>query len=350
MQLTEERISDRLAIGIMAWAFPPDMIERAVSKSRRPGGRNRLLNPQIMVYFVLTMCLFPNLGYEAVARRLVDGLAMSASAGRLGLRSIPSTAAVSRARMRLGIAPLKALFAEVSGRPPAGSPVPGARHGRWRLWTIDGRHTPVPDSSEGRVGRGPAALRLTVLAEGGTGRLAGADITPAAHPVREGTGDLLAGLGPGDLLMAEGEYAQPDLWRLAAATGTDLLWNIPDSKLPLPVGDLLPDGSRVCRLPAGPRGGAAPDPCTVRVVEESADGTRRLVTTILNPAAATPSELRGVFHRRWDFVQAVRQMEEFRRGRHKTMRSRSPEMVEQELWGHLLIYSTIRSLSGKSIG
>lgn len=359
MELTEERTSDRLAVGLMTWAFPSDMIERAIQTSGRAGLRNRMLSPQIMVYYVLTMCLFPDLGYEAVARRLAEGLTASSLPQRLKLSAIPSTAAVSRARMRLGPEPFRALFGDAAGRPPAGPPIPGTRYGRWRLWSLDGRvrdYPGEPGNAAGRLGRGirlaghsaPTVLRVTVLAEGGTGTLAGAEITPATLSLEEVGKSLFYRLAPADLLLADGEYATARMWRMAAATGADLLWNLPDSQVSLRPGVALGDGSYLARLPADSGDPADAEARTVRVIEESG-GTRRLLTTILDAAAAPAADLREVYDQRWVFADAEKQMEAFRKGRKKTIRSRSPELIEQELWGHLLIYSISRTLANKRL-
>jgi hypothetical protein len=362
MDLTEERTSDRLAVGLMTWAFPPDMIERAIQTSGRAGLRNRLLSPQIMVYYVLTMCLFPDLGYEAVARRLAEGLTTSSLPERMKLKVIPSTAAVSRARMRLGPEPFRALFTDAAGRPPAGPPIPGSRYGRWRLWALDGRAREFagePGPAVARLGRGmrlaahPAAnsvpLRITVLAEGGTGTLAGAEITSQSRPLEEVAKSLFYRLGPADLLIADGEYATAGLWRMAAATGADLLWNLPASRVTLRPGASLGDGSYLAVLPAHGQDAADTEARTVRVVEDSRGGTRRLITTILDRTVAPAAELRGIYDRRWVFADAAKQMEAFRKGRKKTIRSRSPELIEQELWGHLLIYCISRTLANKRL-
>ncbi|WP_405824892.1 transposase domain-containing protein [Streptomyces sp. NBC_01390] len=349
-----ERLSDRLAVRILTWAFPPDVIERAVRATGRMGVRNRLLPPLVTVYYVLALCLFPNEAYGEVARLLSRGLALSEFQEPLNLTAVPTTAAISRARARLGVEPLKALFAETSGRPPAQDTAPpGARYGRWRLWVLDGRAVEVPDTPENVAAYGevPAGssdaaeaasprIRVTVLTEGGTGTLVDADITPVARGVPDIAAALVRRLQPGDLLLADAEYARPELWPAGVATGADLLWNLPAAATPSS-GDLLPDDSYIGAAP-GPRTGTGPG--LVRVVGESADGSRRLVTTVLDARAAPAAELRAVHADRWLYDEAVAQLAAFRGSRKKVMRSRSPEMIEQELWAHLLVYKAVHNL------
>lgn len=64
--------------------------------------------PGMVVYFVLAMCLFSGQGYEEVVRLLTEGLR-----GWRGEWTVPSTAAIWKARLRLGVEPLKELFAQV---------------------------------------------------------------------------------------------------------------------------------------------------------------------------------------------------------------------------------------------
>ncbi|WP_425300869.1 transposase domain-containing protein [Nocardia wallacei] len=71
----DERLPDRIAIGLLARTFPPDLADRVVDECGRSGQRIRLLPPQVVVYFVLAMCLFSGQGYEEVARLLTQGLA-----------------------------------------------------------------------------------------------------------------------------------------------------------------------------------------------------------------------------------------------------------------------------------
>jgi hypothetical protein len=72
---TDERLSDRIAVGLLTRSFPPELVDRVVAECGRSGQRNRLLPPRVVVYFVLAMCLFAGQGYEEVARLLTHGLA-----------------------------------------------------------------------------------------------------------------------------------------------------------------------------------------------------------------------------------------------------------------------------------
>jgi Insertion element 4 transposase N-terminal len=55
---SDERLSDRIAIGTLTKAFPPELIDEVVAQTGRTQRRHRLLPARVTVYFVLAMCLF----------------------------------------------------------------------------------------------------------------------------------------------------------------------------------------------------------------------------------------------------------------------------------------------------
>ena len=105
---TDERLSDRVAIGLLTRAFPPAVVDAVVASTDRGEVRSRLLPARVVVYYVLAMCLFFGQGYEEVARLLTGGLAYARR--WRGTWRVPTTAAITRARARLGPEPLRALF------------------------------------------------------------------------------------------------------------------------------------------------------------------------------------------------------------------------------------------------
>jgi hypothetical protein len=122
---------------------------------------------------------------------------------------------------------------------------------------------------------------------------------------------VVEGLRPGMLALADRGLLTVELWRQAQATGAALLWRAKTGATghALPVDRVLADGSWLSRLDAGghrrrdPRG-----PITVRVLDYSIDdpgrpGHRqryRLVTSILDPAQAPAEELAALYHQRWE--------------------------------------------------
>jgi hypothetical protein len=361
--VTDARMSDRIAIGLLTRTFPPDVVDRVIAETGREGQRDRLLPPRVVVYFVLAMCLFAGQGYEEVARLLTEGMSWAARWSRPW--RVPTTAAISRARVKLGAAPLKVLFEQVA-RPLARPATPGSWYRDWRVLAIDGTTFDVPDTPEnaerfGRPGssrsaaRGDRAafpqVRVVAVAECGTHAITAA--TLGACTVAEATlaRDLFAGLGKGELLIADRGFAGLPLWRAACAGGADLLWRV-RANIVLPVRKELPDGSYLSEIVATADHYRRKDPTVVRVLEYTLDdpgrpeqtAPYRLITTILDHRKAPARELAALYCQRWEIETALDELKTHQRGPAQVLRSRSPDGVEQEVWGHLLVHYAIRSL------
>ncbi|MFB8039409.1 transposase domain-containing protein [Streptomyces sp. NPDC056004] len=67
-----DRISDRIALGVLTRAFPPELVDEVVAECGRAEQRQRLLPARVVMYFVLAMCLFSGQGYEEVGRLLTE--------------------------------------------------------------------------------------------------------------------------------------------------------------------------------------------------------------------------------------------------------------------------------------
>ncbi|MFD5514359.1 IS4 family transposase [Streptomyces sp. NPDC127051] len=356
---TDERLSDRIAIGLLTRSFPPELVDRVVEESGKAGQRNRLLPPRVVVYFVLAMCLFSGQGYEEVARLLTQGLAWARHWS--GPWQVPTPGAVSRARARLGPGPLKALFEQTAG-PVATESTAGGWYGRWRLMAVDGTTFDVPDSEENdaRFGR-PAThrgertafpqVRVVALAECGTHAITRAALGPFTTAESVLARELFEGLGPDDLLMADRGFAGLEQWRAASAGGADLLWRIKTTAV-LPVRQELPDGSYLSDIVAAKDHRKRTDPTMVRVIEYTLDdpgrphhdAPYRLITTILDHEAAPATELAALYNQRWEIETTLDELKTHQRGPAKVLRSRSPDGVEQEVWAHLLVHHAIRRL------
>src|SRR5262245_37581355 len=201
---TDERLSDRIAIGLLTRTIPPHLVDEVVVQTDTGEVRKRLLPSRVVVYFVLAMCLFADKGYEEVARLLTEGLAWARRwAGRW---EVPSTAAISNARARLGAEPLRLLFARVA-RPLADEQTTGAFYRGWRLVAMDVTTLDVPDTESnvehfGRPGssRGSGKgaypqVRVAAVAECGTHAVFAAAMGPLSTHESTLARDLFAHLG-----------------------------------------------------------------------------------------------------------------------------------------------------------
>jgi Transposase DDE domain len=121
----------------------------------------------------------------------------------------------------------------------------------------------------------------------------------------------------------------------------------------LPVVQPLADGSYLSQIVAASDHRHRRDPITVRVVEYTLGADRgrpakpapyRLLTSILDPTQAPAAELAALYHQRWEFETALDELKTHQRGPGVVLRSKSPDMVAQEVWGMLLVHHAIRRL------
>jgi hypothetical protein len=327
-----------------------------------------------MVRFCQAMCLFFDDDYEEVMRKLAGSLKSMSSWH--GDWKVPSTSAITQARQRLGADPLRVLF-EKTAVPVAGRGTKGAWLGSRRLMAVDGFMADVPDTDEnaaefGRQSNGKKASALpqvqaVVLGECGSHAITGAALGSCNSHERALARHLTSWVEPDMLVTADRNFYSFDLWAQFRQTGADLLWRV-NANLSLPVLRWLPDGSylslivnpkirgqRRGELLNHARAGTQPDvreAQMVRVVEydipdREGNGAGEIIcviTSILEPAEATAEELAAAYHERWECENLIDEVKTHQRGPARVLRSKSPEMVRQEIWSLLLTHYGIRRL------
>ena len=372
------RLTDWISLGVLASSVPRDAVDEAVAAAgkgaRRSDGK---LPPHVMVYFAMALALFADEDYEEVAARLTETLASWGCWDDSW--STPTSGGLTQARKRLGPEPLELLFAKVAV-PVAGALTRGAFLRHWRLMAIDGFELDVPDTPANAAAFGyPAGsrehpafpkVRVVTIGECGSHAKIAAQMGPVGG---KGASEqalarrMFGQLEEGWLLIADrGFYNWPD-WQAAAATGAVLLWRV-KADLRLPVLELLPDGSYLSavarptlhdkarnKLIAAARAGEYLDPAQamrVRVIEyqipdRDGDGSGELIaliTTITDPAAASAQELARAYCQRWEEETGNDQLKTHLRGPGAVLRSKSPDMVRQEIYGYLLTHYAISAL------
>ena len=277
---------------------------------------------------------------------------------------MPSKSAIFQARARLGSEPLKVLF-ERGCVPLATRTTPGASYRGWKLVAFDGTTLDVPDTDDndavfGRPGasRGTSALpqaRLVAFAECGTHAMTGAAIGPYGQSEQTLAGRLLEHLGPGMLCLADRGFAGHRLFAAAAATGADLLWRARSNAV-LPVLERFDDGSFRSQIVATADKRTRANVLSVRVIEYMLEdpgrpGTQeryRLITTILDPAAAPAEELAALYAQRWEIETALDELKTHQYGPKVVLRSKTADGVLQEIYGHLCTHYAIRVLMSQA--
>src|SRR3954452_20474130 len=129
------RISDHVTLGVLTTTVPAAMIDVVLAATGRQGRRQRQLPARLVVYYVMALALYAQASYGEVLRCLLAGVRLL----RLGGADVAlaDKSAITKARVRLGAEPLRALFARVA-RPLAAADTPGAWYRGRRLVSLDG--------------------------------------------------------------------------------------------------------------------------------------------------------------------------------------------------------------------
>ena len=350
------RISDHISLGVIARAFPPERVQQVLAETGKASERERDLPAQVMVYYAIALALYMGSSTREVLRCLLEGLRWLWGAAAV---KVAGKSGISQARSRLGEAPRRRLYEQVV-QPIATRATKGAWYRQWRLVSLDGSCLDVGDSPENSAhfgtpgaSRGQTAfpqLRFVALVENGTHVLFGAQLGRYADSETTLAHGVLAALRPGMLCLADRYFFGHALWQRAAGTGADLLWRV-KGNLRLPRETVLADGSYLTTVyPSEKDRRHRTGGVRVRVVEYRLEGIAgaeplyRLVSTILDAAIAPAAELAALYHERWEIEAALAELKTQLRGARVVLRSKTPELVKQEVWGLLLAHFAVRGL------
>lgn len=346
-----------VSVGVLTRTFPPGLVDEVIAEVGRTEQRHRSLPARVMAYFSIGMALHSEGSYEDVLSLLTDGL--SWASGDAEPVRLPSKSGIFQARARLGSEPVAALF----GRVAVPLAEPGAA-GAWlagrRLVAIDGTCLDVADTPEnaewfGRPGvnKGEQAAfpqaRVVAVAECGTHAMF--DAAVGGYSTGENTlaAELIDRLEPGMLLLADRGFCGFPLWQRGVQAGVDLLWRAKPNMKPAHL-ETLADGSWLAELRPSGNAGRHAEPLIIRVIDYQIDdgrpndATYRLFTTIVDPDDASAVDLAVAYAQRWEIEAAFDELKTHQRGPRTVLRSKSPDLVLQEIWGHLCCHYAIRTL------
>jgi hypothetical protein len=337
------RITDYISLGVITKFFPVEKVRGVLEKTERASIRERDLPAHVVVYYVMALALYMRSSYREVLRCLLEGVQWLLNPS-LPVK-VAGKSGISQARTRLGAEPLKQLYAAVV-TPIAGRATKGAWYRHWRLITLDGSTLDIADTAEnekeyGRPGasRGSSAfpkIRFVGLLENGTHVLWAARMAPYATDEITLAQEVVPALQKGMLCLADRFFPSYPLWQTAAQSGADLLWRTRHNAR-LEVDRRLPEGSYLSRIYA----------CTsdrrkqrkaivVRAIDyrlkdvPDTEPVYRLMTTILDHKQAPAKELAALYHERWEIETAWDELKTHLRGAQIVLRSKTPELVQQE--------------------
>jgi Insertion element 4 transposase N-terminal/Transposase DDE domain len=349
------RILDRLAG--LEQIIPPADIHQALTATGRINSRSCRLTHEVVLWVVLAMGLLTDLPIRQVfkhARRLRRGEAS------------PHRSTLCVARQRLGVAPVRHLFTQVT-RPLARPETPGAFYRGLRLMGVDGTVYDVPDSeanaavfarpSAGLRGDGAfPQIRKLSLVELGTHVEVALVVRSSAHGEQSMIGGLCRHLTSEMLLLWDRGFFSYALWQQMAARGVKVLARV-KCQLILRSIQHLSDGSSLAKIYKSPYDRTKDrDGIVVRVIRYTLDDPQRvghgeehvLITSLLDEERYPARELIILYHERWEEELVFDEQKTHQDPRRVTkpahLRSETPAGVIQEIYALALGHFVIRSL------
>lgn len=323
--------------------------------------RDRVFDPATTIWGFLSQVLSDDHSCrDAVARVIAHRAASGAPA------CSPNTASYCNARGRLHTGVLRTLARRTAEELQASAP----REWRWngrRVFIADGSHVSMPDTPENQA-RYPQPeaqqpgikfplARVAVLLSLATG--ACHDLAVPAY-AGKGTGEtsllreMYDTLRPGDVVLADALFDNYFLACELRDRGVDLVAHAQYERVGSRTVRSGPDGDILLwERPDKPHGMTGERyrtfPKTLLMRQVSVDaraaGHRvtqfKVVTTILDPAV-DGGQVGDLYRRRWDGEIDIRSLKSAMKM--DVLRCETPEMVEKEVWAHLLAYNLLRTV------
>jgi len=336
--------------------LPLALVQQVLQETRRHSRRQRRLPAHNVVWLVVAQSLFRKRALPLVWRHLH----FSCDAHE------PDDSVFTHARKRLGVEPFRLLFQHVVT--PLGQPgMTSVYHHHWRVLALDGSVFEMPDTPANRRHFGAATnqhkaaafpqLQLLALCEVGTHIVTDFNFGPYQTSELALSQTLLPRLPAGTLLLMDrglSYFAQIQLVRAQPGSASHVLARVKSEQRTLPVEQVLADGSYLSHIYASAndrRDGA--EGIAVRVIRYTHDDPQRdgcgeetcLITTLLEPADLSAQEALLLYPWRWQEESTLLEVKGVLLQNHQPLlRSKTPELVEQELYGLLLAHFLVRSV------
>lgn len=336
-------------------------MEEELAGKRRKEKRIRVLPSHMVVYYVIAMSFFSQTGVVEVLRWVLEGVRSF-----FGMEAIvvATKGAITSARIRVGAGVIEALYRRTV-EPQAEKETKGAWYKGLRLVAIDGSTLDLQDTQENAEyfgyaegGRGECAfpkLRFVSLVETGTHVLFGARMGSYATSENALAQQVIGSLSEGMLCLADRLFYSFDFWNKAMCTGAQLLWRVRNNMV-LPAQEYLSDGSWLTTIYADTKSRRQErDGVKVRVISYhlknedtgeaiGSDERYLLLTTLLDCEKYPAEELAGLYPERWEIEMAYDEFKTHLRGGRVVLRSKTPELVEQEFYGFMMAHFCTRQL------
>jgi hypothetical protein len=323
--------------------------------------RDRVLTPFTTLWGFLSQVLSDDHSCRDAVTRIIAQRAAS------GLEACaPNPASYGDARGRIPTAVLRTWARRTARGLQAGA----ADEWRWNgrsVFIAAGSHVSMPDTPENQAaspqpvvqppGLGSPLARVAVLLSLATGACHDLAIAPYAG---KGTGEttllraMYDALSPGDVVLADALFDNYFLACELRERRIELVARVPAERVGSRTVEGRPDGGVITwRRPNKPRGMTGeqyrryPETLLMRqVAVDARDKDNRaershVVTTLLD-ASIDGGQIGDLYERRWSGEVDIRAIKATMQ--RDVLRCKTPEMVEKEIWTHLLAYNLLRTV------
>ena len=339
--------------------FEPAWVDEALLATGTATIRRRRLPADRTVWLMLGMSLLRDLPVTEVARQLE--IALPALDGS---RTVASSA-LTQARHRLGADPMEWLFIRSSEQWAHAS----AKRDQWQglaLYAVDGTTLRVADSEQNRAyfgshnagrhagGRdqrisGYPLMRAVVLMAVRSHLLAAAVFGPYGTDERVYAASLWDSVPDQSLVLIDRNFLQANVLVPIMTTGIDRHWMTrAKSSSKFTVVRRIAAGDQIVEFTvsseARRKDRTLPTHFQARAVRYQRKGfaPQILLTSLVNEKRFPASELRALYHERWEIELGFGEIKTDMLERLETIRSKSPTAVAQEMWGLLVAYNLVR--------
>src|SRR6266516_3284911 len=323
--------------------------------------RDRVFSPVTTIWGFLSQVLSDDHSCRDTVARVIAHRAAS------GLEPCsPNTASYCNARARLPIGVLRTLARRTAQQLQAHLPDGWKWNGR-SVFIADGSHVSMPDTEKNQTGYpqpvvqqpgiGFPLARLAVLLSLATGACHDLALAPYAG---KGTGEttllrqMYDSLSPGDVVVADALFDNYFLACELRQRGIELVARVQAESVGSQTVESRPDGDvLVWQRPNKPRGMTGeqyrryPRSLLMRqVAVDARDRNNRaerfhVITTILDESV-DGGQIGDLYERRWSGEVDIRSIKSTMKM--DILRCKTPEMVEKEIWAHLLAYNLLRTV------
>lgn len=326
----------------------PDLIDKCLKESGIVTLRKRRLPLEMMVWSIVGMSIFRHLPISDIVNQLDIILP--------GKRPFVAPSAVVQARQRLGAEVVERIFNKTQQL--WHEKIPSPTFCGLKLLGVDGVVWRTPDTKENEEAFGKLhndkresayrQIRMVCQMELTSHLLTGSAFDKVSTNEMCLAADLIPSTPDNSLTLFDKGFYSLGLLNQWRTTGEERHWLVPLKKgTQFEVIRKYSNRDQIILLKTSPQARKKwldlPATMEARLVKRTINGkVYSILTSMTDPLRYPVADIADLYSHRWEIELGFREMKQYMLKNQLTLRSKKPEMIEQELWGVLLAYNLIR--------